>query len=534
MFKSKTLLMGALAAAGLCQSAFALNQTDVDAIVGTANELFISGATASDPAIKTFVQNDLCASGYDIYQDAASTGSNWYAMTCTLKAVAPVPASLQGQNVIIHKRSKIGSIYGVYPIALGSYVEFLNIKSNRGSASCNPANTTGAGPYNCVIGALALRDTPRHAGNADECDYQTAAPSNPVAPAAGVDTICRRSSLGTADVESEMFTGVNLTNFAGDNFTTLTGAQIGNTTRSRAFGQLFGVAVSNGLWTALQSAQGLAAGAPLADFSNVPNLSKDQVRAVLLGASTTWAATAGSLNSVAGFAASTTNNVNICRREQGSGSQASSNQFFLNYPCDTTFAPKQDNTATWISGVWVKENTSSGAAKKCLSDSETAAANANTSRAAGAIAVLSYNGDPGASDLWKWVKVDGVMPTFQNSILGLSDFWYETQLSYNNTPAGVMTTQETDLATTLASELSKATRITTAGAKGIGGLALTTNGNGTWDSATNNTAITTYTATNPVFGGHHGLPNSGYPTSGTPLSCRPILNYVDATTGPNR
>jgi hypothetical protein len=296
---------------------------------------------------------------------------------------------------------------------------------------------------------------------------------------------------------------------------------------------MFGVAISNGLWTALQTAQGLAAGAPLADFSNVPNLSKDQVRQVLMGAAGTWTAAAGSLNTVAGFAASTLNNVNICRREQGSGSQATSNVFFLNYPCDvnSSFSPKQDNTATWTAGVWAKENFSSGAAKNCLNDSETAGANANAARAAGAIGVLSMNADPGASDKWKWVKVDGVYPNYNNTMLGLSDFWVETQMSY--TTAGG-TAQEVDLATSLMSEMSKATRITSAGAKGVGGLGLSTNGNGTWDSATNNTGITTYTATNPVFGGRHGFANSGYPVGGFPLSCRPILNYNDAATGPNR
>jgi hypothetical protein len=255
---------------------------------------------------------------------------------------------------------------------------------------------------------------------------------------------------------------------------------------------------------------------------------------VLLGAAGTWTAAVGGLNNVVGFAASTTNNINICRREQGSGSQASSNQFFLNYPCDATFTPKQDNTATWVSGVWVKENTSSTAAKKCLTDSETAGANANAARAAGAIGVLSFNGDPSGTGTngYAWVKVDGVMPTMANSVIGLSDFWYETQLSY--TTAG-LSVPESEFNTAITGEMQKAARITSSGAKGIAGLALSTNGNLTWDNAANNIGLGTYTATtNPVFGGHHGLPNSGFPSSGTPLSCRPILNYVDATTGPNR
>jgi hypothetical protein len=231
----------------------------------------------------------------------------------------------------------------------------------------------------------------------------------------------------------------------------------------------------------------------------------------------------------------TLNNIAICRREQGSGSQASSNQFFLNYPCDTTLAPKQA-TANVLSGVFVKENLSSAAAKACLNQAETAGTGANPSLAAGAIGVLSANADPGSSDTWKWIKIDGVQPTLFNAITGKYDFWYETQSMYNN---GV-NAQEADFASMFNSELKLATRLTASNVKGIGALSI--NGTGAWDALStdgtnfnNDTVTDSYTVGRPVMGGKHGsLAGAGYPTTGSPLSCRPIINSADGAHAPNR
>jgi hypothetical protein len=532
------MVVGILASAAACQAAYALDPTTASTVVGTQYEIFLTGATASDSAVKAYVKNDLCAAGtYDIYQDitnGGSKGANWFTMTCTMLGASPVPASLQGQNVVIHKRTKIGSIYGVYPIVLNSYNEFMNIKSDRGSGAC--VADAAANTYNCSI-VLATdptnggrRDTPRHLGNIDECDYTTLAPANPVAPAAGLDTICRRSTLGTADVEAEMFQADNMPNLPGDNFNFANiQSNVASTTRSRLFGQVFGVALSNGLWSAIQTAQGLS-GAPAADGSNWPSLTKDQIRHVLSGQALSWTAVMAGATFTG-----TLNNIAICRREQGSGSQASSNYFFLNYPCDTATAPKK-STANVASGVFVKENISSSAAKACLNGSETAAAGANPAQAAGSIGVLSYNADPGASDTYKWIKIDGVVPSLMNSIVGKYDFWAETQAMYNNTLAGT----ELDFAQTLVSELKSPNRLNVSSIKGIAGLQF--NGTGPWDglqtgSATvfNNSAETDkYTVTLPVMGGRHSTLTSGYPTSGSPLSCRPIINYVDAAHVPNR
>ena len=559
MTKFTKLALGAMAAACLSPSAFALSGAALDAVVGTDNEFFISGATASDNAIKTFVANDLCASGYDTYYDLVGTteGGNWFTMSCTLKAVAPVPAALQGLDVIIHKRAKIGSLYGIYPIALNSYVEFMNVKSNRGSGACVAAGVEGTNSaiagkpkWDCTVGTVAsgFRDsaligagpaTVRHPGNTDECDYQTQAPTNPVAVPAGLDTICRRASLGTSDVEAEMFSGVNLTNITGDNFLKLTTAQLTKFNRTRTIGQLFGVAVSNSVWQALQLAQ-TGSNAPQDTTGvNWPSLTRDSIRQLLNGSVGLWSDVVK-----AAAPAGTINELTICRREQGSGTQASSNQFFFNYPCDAnngaiaqdTVGVQTDPLANGTGKYFVKENTSSTKVKNCLNQSDTVAGGADTfaGHATGAIGVLSYNGDPGASDTWKWIKVDGILPSFQNAMLGKYDFWYETQIGWNNTTTalGGITAKEIALNTALRTELAQPARITTSLAKGIGALTIS---GAKWDDGTNNTAFpSNYTATNPVFGGKHGATNL-FPAAGTsPMSCRLIQNAPDAATAPDR
>ena len=546
MFKFSRIAVGALALAGLCQSAFALDPATSTLIVGTDHEFFLTGATASDGAIKALVKNDMCTVGsYDLYQDVKvgfgptdTRGGNWFTMTCTLKGVAPVPAALFNSNVVIHKRAKIGSIYGSYPIALNSYVEFMNIANGRGTANCtaNAQTVPVANAYDCPVAASpsALRDTPRHAGNADECDYQTAAPANPQPVPAGLDTICRRGTLGTSDVESEMFQANNLTNFTGDNFRKLTALETGaaNITRTRAFGQLFGVAVSNEVFTALQTAQGIANGAPLADGSNWPSLTRDTIRGLLMAQYTTWSAAVRGV-----VLAGTLDDLTICRREQGSGSQAASNQFFENYPCDTAYLPRADTGGVQVGTLFVKENTSSTNAKNCLNDAGSGGANAVVGVPTGAIGVLSYNGNPGGTETWKWIKIDGVQPTFQNAMLGKYDFWYESQIAYNNNALG--NTLEIPLAAAIAGELSKPDRITAYAANGIG--ALTING-WLWDglnpvtaTLNNNAFPSNFTATNPVFAGRRGTSAlGGFPTSGSPLSCRAIIQATDAATGANR
>jgi hypothetical protein len=299
---------------------------------------------------------------------------------------------------------------------------------------------------------------------------------------------------------------------------------------------LFGVAVSTNVWNALQLAQGIAAGAPLDDGSNWPSLTRDQIRKLLSG-------TNGGVNHwsdvIQGASFGTANNLAICRRDQGSGTQSASNQYFFNYPCDTNNAvPQRETNLELSTDLYAAENFSSNYVKLCINEADAGLlpdkVSVTGTATYGAIGVLSYNGDASATntplaDTYRWVKIDGVVPSLQNAILGKYDFWYETQLAYN-TASYNANANEKAIVDALVAEITTPTRITSSLNKGV--AALTVNGY-LWDDGSNNTAFSgRYLATNPVMGGKHGGV-TGFPT-GTPLSCRLIQDEIDTATAPNR
>jgi hypothetical protein len=212
---------------------------------------------------------------------------------------------------------------------------------------------------------------------------------------------------GFADVEDDLWP--NLMTF-GENFTTA----------SANVAQLFAVVVTDELYKAMQAAQGLVVGVPAnpaaltaADVANQPSISKDMYASIASFAAagqwhTDWSGLVG--------AAGTGKTVNLCRRVNTSGTQASSNAFFLANPCATgavggQLAPAA--TADSDTVYRVKENSGTGDVKTCLTnvnslkDPITLAADANGGFGIG---VVSAENVPGASDKWKLVKLDGVSP----------------------------------------------------------------------------------------------------------------------------
>ncbi len=574
MVRFNHLICGAVALV-VSHSVFALTQTQVDTVAGTANEIFVAGSSALDNDLANLMTSNCVSGTYNVYEDIDANGVKgalWKAYTCQFKSAAPVPAALQGAQVIIHKREKEGSVYGSLPIATEGYIEFLNVKSTRASGAC-VSDGAATPTYNCTVGpepvqgsgVSTFRDLPRHdvafGGqsfetaangdiNEDECDYNTVAPANPFAAGSyTADTLCRRGSLGLSDTEAEMFLGNNINARPNasdpndtDDYAKLTVAQIGHLTRKRTAGQVFGVVVSKSVYSALQTAQGLTPGTgPATDgtASNWPSLSHDQVRQLLSGSASQWsqvvqgASLAGNLNNIA-----------ICRRDQGSGTQAATNQFFFNYPCDTNNGSTARDTGgvPLPSGLYVQENFSSNYVKYCMNQAEAGQLpGASGNQQYGAIGILAANGDPSSSntplpDTWEWVKIDGVAPTLQNAILGKYDDWYEFQIAFNN-QLNALNGNESAFASFVTTALGTTAQITAAGDKGIAALAANA---GAWDNGSNNNAGV-FPANDfgnipsAVMGGQHGGGTGAtFFTGGTPTSCRLIQNAVDGPTAPNR
>lgn len=166
-------------------------------------------------------------------------------------------------------------------------------------------------------------------------------------------------------------------------------------------GQVFGLAVSIPLYRALQVQQSLTQND---DPENAPNITSGQYTDLIqVGGLGTWGSLLPGNNS----------QVNIERRVDTSGSQASANAFFLRNPCvngiNQSLFPK--TTTANEPGVYnLTLNPGSGNVKTRLTN----ASNSTDANARFAIGVLSvendFRVDPPASAGYRYLKIDGVHP----------------------------------------------------------------------------------------------------------------------------
>lgn len=186
---------------------------------------------------------------------------------------------------------------------------------------------------------------------------------------------------GFSDVEDDLFPDLMT---SGENFTT----------SSANVAQVFGVAVTDALYSAMQTAQGT---------TGQPSISKQGYLSIASqSASGAWHTDWSPLVGAAGAGKA----VNLCRRVDTSGTQASSNAFFLENPCRKGalggfLMPSKSSDS--VPGQYiVTENSGTGDVKACLNNANTAGSFA--------IGVMSAENVRGGSDGFQFVKVDGVSP----------------------------------------------------------------------------------------------------------------------------
>ncbi|MDO8962426.1 MAG: hypothetical protein Q7V02_10005 [Methylophilus sp.] len=176
-------------------------------------------------------------------------------------------------------------------------------------------------------------------------------------------------------------------------------------------GQVFGVAVSIPLYRALQAAQGLSdVNASTFDIANAPNITRTQYITIASSggaANGDWSPILGNNPGV----------VKLERRVDTSGSQASSNAFFMQNPCASgvNAALTPAATATDSAGNFlVTENSGSGDVKTRITTASSLGSQVNTADQGYAIGVLSLENnwrlDSGTQNGYRYVKVDGVHP----------------------------------------------------------------------------------------------------------------------------
>lgn len=439
----------ALAVAAACAAApaFALTPAQID---GTTVQLWISGATAPTASVYKGVAK-LCvdanangvADDLHVYVEKDVTGSprpspgrsvagKYVAYACTMGPLAG--ASLDGMKTVVYHTFDGGSFEAYTPhLWMAGEVNALvpnnlkRMKPMTGSTTCvlDGTNEEGYPQYDkCGSVAVTL------ATNVDQF-------SVPTLPQGGFsDTEYTLNKLN-----------LNITKSLGD---------IGGEAPTNV-GQGFGLAVSHALYFQLQQQEiaqdklaitcddaPATATAPNLTAACQPNVNRQEYSSL---------ASAGGVTNKSGslFGAAAITPIQVQRRAGTSGTQSSSNAFFLNAPCASgeplgALTPSGTNAGGTFGSLTnppvltsynggkalVYTNNGSGDVKSAL----TAASNAGQL----AIGVLSLENvpNPGAAvpEKFAFVKLNGVSPTFtatgaidpkqrENAIAGDYEFWYE-------------------------------------------------------------------------------------------------------------
>jgi len=446
----------ALALAAGAASAFTVNwNVDKDNANGTDTgtvTIWHGGASASTSSMQTAVIGAFCdiAQPIDVLEDARVLGKpEFWAVACMGKGT--LSASLAGKKILWNKRDEGGSGVGVGPLA-----------TNPPTAVGFMKPSTGVG-NNCPTGAAAVRGGV--AVTLWNCT-NFAVPVDAYNEAdASTDGVLRVPEIGTSDIEPDKFASIfpqnvpvaDLNLDGNQNNDPLPAYKTAGVLSDVGLAQLiFGVPVNVVMYQDLQRAQ-FPAGHPLnadchpagANYGSIansannansekcmPSLTGQEIRSIQMAGGAIRSTLDFQAENPFGSAAfsqltgtgTTDNTIQICRRVNGSGTQAQFNAIMLGYPCDPTGDGTIDTLVPETEGAFttfVVNNSGSGDVEKCLNDYNNAT-NVTGKNAAlrkrWAIGVqsLEKNAPSGGaySNAYRFIKVDGFAPTLANAHAG--------------------------------------------------------------------------------------------------------------------
>lgn len=379
--KRKLLSAAVLLSLGAGQAA-ALPLSDYDA---TTLDVYISGASAQDQGLESMMRRLCEANTLDIYR--GTSGSNQRMMFCRITStnVPGFPAA-PGRKVLLHKSSVGGSGNGVQPVADASQLAFMT--------------------------------------QASTCPAPVGQPAQPGLPAYGLSTC-------TANVTANAVPHAGLS----DVEPALLGATPTQNARlevASANALIFGVPVSRNLRDELQRAQGLPAGSDLE--ADMPTLTKGQLTSMFAGGITDWNQLSDqsgiSLTDPAGLTLNppADTRVFIARRVGTSGTQATFNANFLNFPCATGVLPMVPGNDGGSCGTnTVNEGSGTSNVLNCLTTHNTANR--------WAVGMASMENVPAAAAGWRFVKINGQAPTLLNVAESRYDLYAEQTIQWRNATA---------------------------------------------------------------------------------------------------
>ncbi|MDP3371461.1 MAG: hypothetical protein Q8S21_00995, partial [Candidatus Paracaedibacteraceae bacterium] len=287
------LITLAVAATLAAPSAFA---TLTPEAVSGVQKIILSGATAPDGFIESSVK-EMLQPGYKSYRDNANATlafqhQAWYGL-----AKAGIPGVAAGTPILFVKRSKGGSVWGVDPVARASRIESLDFS----------ACTVGGADLN---GKVYDYFCPTKGLDPDSPNFNNPALNNGVP-----------SDFGVSDVSPALFKGPYNVEF-GQN--ALTAAEVAKLTVKPVNTLIMGLVATNDV--------PLSTVITRADYGNM-----------LMGNIQDWTQIDANLGG--------NTQVVACRRVNGSGTQASYNWFFNNFPCESAFAGQKAPTTMGVNGL---------------------------------------------------------------------------------------------------------------------------------------------------------------------------------------
>jgi hypothetical protein len=445
-FRLAAITAASLAAAG---SASALTPAQIESARsgGTLKEVRIAGASALRLSVAAYMKEICNAADFHVKWNSNAEGTNHRAYSCTL--ALQQGNWVAGTPVLVYKRDQGGSGQGVNPIALAADQTHMVVNST------------------CTI--INGGDTP--ATDAAIPNYICA----------NTETTGIKSDAGISDVEPAILQApINLPGTAA-----LTTAQLANLDVAPLAQALFGVVVNLNAYRALQEAQGIIPpGGALIDvpadqatwtaatLATIPSLPTTFVRSMLttgglLGGTANATAKRGwnlvipnvpySLDGGATLrpavdANSVNKTLNVCRRTEGSGTQATSNAFFTTQPCNNSAASfltplnvpnsngNESTTRAVAAGtaLVVQEGTSAGQVENCVgvdAQSPLPGTGAGTDIAY-AIGFLGREANPlraGSDRLYRYVKLDGIAPVRAQAQAGNYPIVFEATMQWNRT-----------------------------------------------------------------------------------------------------
>jgi ABC-type phosphate transport system substrate-binding protein len=433
--KQLSLAVGAALTTGMAGHALALDPTQFS--TSDTEQIYVSGSSGQDPGLVTAIAR-LCVAGtMDLYKDGTSQAAYFCSITTSL-----FPGATKSK-VVLYKSSAGGSGNGVNPLlGSGTALSFMSM-----------------GTIQSFVGTL--------------CPISSVVPSVSVTGGGIIPTYNIRTCIGTpTSITASNVPFAGLSDMEPPLFSDSTAAGAMNSVTKNAL--VFGFAVSESLYRALQSIQGLDSTSTTADTTglqtdttitrisslpirdnetNMPSLSRDVLGSLFNGNITDWSTIRGPGGThmpasvvVGTVSQAAENTVYIARRAYSSGTQKWTQLYMYNGIFDPSLQTKcyvlasqplfssnqaessLNTTAECTKGGLhgtsadpVSQGSGSGDVRNCLA--------AHNAGGQWAIGIISTESGYSAGSGWRFIKINGYSPSLANVVSGRYTSWVEQALN---------------------------------------------------------------------------------------------------------